>query len=113
VVKAGFYVAVYNNGGKQKVGFLEDTLMSEKEARGQVGRLCEANRASAAGAARTPTICAEASGTLIVILHGSRKASPSAWGGVKRDVRLPSKLVGETLTEGGTNFRPRGTFLLI
>jgi hypothetical protein len=32
VVKPGFYVAVYNKGGNQKVGVLEDTLMSEKEA---------------------------------------------------------------------------------
>jgi hypothetical protein len=72
--------------------------MSEKEAWEKVGRLWEANRASAAGAARTPPIGAEASGTLRGILHGSRKASPSAWGGVKRDVKLPSKLVGETLT---------------
>jgi hypothetical protein len=31
--KPCFYVAVYNKGGNQKVGFLEDTLMSEKEAR--------------------------------------------------------------------------------
>jgi hypothetical protein len=33
VGKPGFYVAVYNKGGKQKVGFLEDNLMCEKEAR--------------------------------------------------------------------------------
>jgi hypothetical protein len=31
--KPGFYVAVYSKGGKQKVSVLEDTLMSEKEAR--------------------------------------------------------------------------------
>jgi hypothetical protein len=31
--KSGFYVAVYNKGGNQKVGVLEYTLMSEKEAR--------------------------------------------------------------------------------
>jgi hypothetical protein len=29
--KPGFYVAVYNKGGKQKIGVLEGTLMSEKE----------------------------------------------------------------------------------
>jgi hypothetical protein len=29
----GFYVAVYNEGVKQNGGVLEDTLMSEKEAR--------------------------------------------------------------------------------
>jgi hypothetical protein len=33
VGKPGFYIAVYNKGGNQKVGVLEDTLMSEKEAR--------------------------------------------------------------------------------
>jgi hypothetical protein len=33
VGKPGFYVAVYNKGGNLKVGILEDTLMSEKEAR--------------------------------------------------------------------------------
>jgi hypothetical protein len=78
VVKPGFYIAVYKKGGTQKVGVLEDTLMSEKEAREQAGRLREANQASAAGAARTPPIGAKASGTLQVILHGSIKASPSA-----------------------------------
>jgi hypothetical protein len=35
VGKPDFYVVVYKKGGKQKVGFLEDTLMSEKEARGR------------------------------------------------------------------------------
>jgi hypothetical protein len=63
-----------------------------------VGCLREANRASAAGAARTPPISAKASGTLRGILHGSRKASPSAWGDVKSDVKLPSKSVAETLS---------------
>jgi hypothetical protein len=33
VRKPGFYVAVYTKRGNQKVGVLEDTLMSEKEAR--------------------------------------------------------------------------------
>jgi hypothetical protein len=33
VGKPGFYVEVYNKGGKHKVGVLEDTLMREKEAR--------------------------------------------------------------------------------
>jgi hypothetical protein len=37
--RRGFYVAVYNKGGKQKIGVLEDTLMSEKEARERAGRL--------------------------------------------------------------------------
>jgi hypothetical protein len=41
VGKPGFYVAVYNKGGKQKVGILEDTLLSEKEARERVKRLWE------------------------------------------------------------------------
>jgi hypothetical protein len=64
VEKTGFYVAVYNKGGNQKVGVLEDTLLSEKEARERAGRLREENRASAAGAARTPPTGAKASGTL-------------------------------------------------
>jgi hypothetical protein len=85
-------------GGEQKIGVLEDTLMSEKEAREQVGRLREANRVSAAGAARTPPIGAKASGTLRGILHGSRKASPNVWGDVTPGVKPPSKSVGETLT---------------
>jgi hypothetical protein len=97
VVKPGFYVAVYNKGGNQKVSVLEDTLMSEKEAR-ERGRLREADRASAAGAARTPPIGAKASGTLRGILHGSRKAIPSAWGDVKLDVKPPAKAVGDALT---------------
>jgi hypothetical protein len=98
VGKSGFYVAVYNKGGNQKVGILEDTLMSEKEARERAGRLREANRALEAGTARTPSIGAKASGTLRGILHGSRKASPSAWGDVKPDVKPPAKAVGDTLT---------------
>jgi hypothetical protein len=97
VGKPGFYVAVYSKGGNQKVGVLEDTLMSEKEARERAGRLREENRASAAGSAHTPTIGAKASGTLRGILHGSIKASPSAWGDVKPDVKLPSKSVSEAL----------------
>jgi hypothetical protein len=52
----------------------------------------------AAVTARTPTIGAKASGTLRGILHGSRKANPSAWGDVKPDVKLPAKSVGDTLT---------------
>jgi hypothetical protein len=52
VSKPGFYAAMYNQGGKQKAGVLEDTLMNEKEARERAGRLWEANRASAASAAR-------------------------------------------------------------
>jgi hypothetical protein len=97
VGKPGFYVAVYNKGGNQKVGVLEDTLMSENEARERAGHLREANRASADSAARTPPIGAKASGTLRGILHGSRKASPSAWCDVKLDVKPPYKSVGETL----------------
>jgi hypothetical protein len=97
MVKPGFYVAVYKKGGKQKVAVFKDTLMSEKEAQERAGRLREANQASEAGAARTPTIGAKASGTLRGILQGSRKASPSAWGDVKPDVEIPSKSVGETL----------------
>jgi hypothetical protein len=58
--KPGFYVAVYNKGGNQKVGFLEDTLMSEKEVRERAGRLREENRASTASAARTLPIGAKA-----------------------------------------------------
>jgi hypothetical protein len=74
VGKPGFYVAVYNKGGNQKVGVLEDTLMSEKEARERAGRLREANRVSTVGAARTPSISTKGSGTLRGILYGSRKA---------------------------------------
>jgi hypothetical protein len=71
VEKPGFYVVQQGGGGgKKKVGVLEDTLMSEKEARERAGRLLEANRASAAGAALTPPISAKAAGTLIGILHG-------------------------------------------
>jgi hypothetical protein len=76
-VRPGLYATVYNKGGKQKVDILEDTLMSEKDVRERSGSLREANRASAAGSARTPPIGAKASGTLRVILHGSIKASPS------------------------------------
>jgi hypothetical protein len=72
--------------------------MSEKEALGQVGRLWGANRASAAGVARTPPIGAKDSGTLGGILHGSIKASPSAWGDVKPDVKPPARAVSDTLT---------------
>jgi hypothetical protein len=64
VGKPGFYVVVYKKGGKQKVGILEDTLMSKKKAQERLGRLREANRASAASAARTPPIGAKASVTL-------------------------------------------------
>jgi hypothetical protein len=55
VSKTGFYAAVYNNGGNQKAGVLEDTSISEKEARERAGRLWEANRASAADSARIPS----------------------------------------------------------
>jgi hypothetical protein len=44
VEKPGFYVAVYNKGGNQKVGVLEDTIMSEKEARERAG--CRRNQCS-------------------------------------------------------------------
>jgi hypothetical protein len=70
VEKPGFYVAVYNKGGEQKVGVLEDTLMSEKAARERSGCLREANRASEAGSDHTPPIGAKTSGTLRGILHG-------------------------------------------
>jgi hypothetical protein len=100
------YAAVYNTGGKQKVGVLEDTIMSENEARELAGRLLEANRASAAGVHRTPPIGAKAPGTLRGILQGSRKAIPSAWGGVKPDVKPPAKAVGDTLT-GASGGRDR------
>jgi hypothetical protein len=100
----GFYVAVYNKGGNQKVGVLEYTLMSEKKARERVGRLREANRASAAGTTRSPTIRAKASRTLRGILHGSRKAIPSASGDLKPDVKPPAKVVIDTLT-GSTGGR--------
>jgi hypothetical protein len=69
-----------------------------RRRRGTSGTPAEANRALAAGATRTPPIGAKASGTLIGILHGSRKASPIAWVDVNPDVKLPSKSVGETLT---------------
>jgi hypothetical protein len=97
VGKPGLYVAVYNKGGNQKVDVLEDTLMSEKEARKRAGCLREANQASAAGGARTPPIGAKDSDTLRGILHGSRKASPSAWGDAKPDAKLPTKSDGDTL----------------
>jgi hypothetical protein len=106
VGKPGFYVAVYNNGDNQKVSVLEDTLISDNEARERVGFLWEANRALAASAARTPPIIAKASGTLRGILHGSKMASPSDLGDVKPDVKLPSKAVGDTLT-GATGGRER------
>jgi hypothetical protein len=93
VHKPGFYVAVCNNGGNQKVGVLKYTLMSEKEARERAGRLREANRASAASASRTLPIGAKAQGTLRGILHGSKKASLNAWGDVKRDIKPPAKVV--------------------
>jgi hypothetical protein len=98
VGKPGLYVAVYEKGGKQKVEVLEDTLMRETEALERAGRLRESNRASAAGAVRTPPIGAKASGTLRRILYGSRKAIPRSWGDVKPDAKLPSKSVGDTLT---------------
>jgi hypothetical protein len=114
----GLYVAVYNKGVNQKVGVLEDTLISEKEMRERAGRLREANRASAAGAPRTPPIGAKASGTLRGILQGLRKASPSTWGDVKPDVKPPAKAVGDTLTRasGGKDVVPTvggGGFLAI
>jgi hypothetical protein len=94
---------VVKKGGKQKGGVLEDSLMSENEARERAGRLREANRASAAGSARTPPIGAKAAGTLRGILNGSIKASPSAWGDMKPDLKLPAKSVTDTLavTPGG------------
>jgi hypothetical protein len=98
VGKSGFYVVVYNKGGQQKVGVLEETLMSAKEAREGVRRLREANRVSAAGAAHAPPTGAKASGTTRGILHGLRKASPSTWGDVQPDVKPPAKAVGDTLT---------------
>jgi hypothetical protein len=64
VGKPGFYVVMYKKGGTQKVSVLEDTVMSEKEAQEQAGRLREENRASAASAARTPPIGAKTQGTL-------------------------------------------------
>jgi hypothetical protein len=75
--------------------------MSEKEARELSGRLREAHWVLS-----TPPIGAKASGTLRGVLHGSRKASPSAWDDVKPDVRLPSKSAGETLAvaSGGREF---------
>jgi hypothetical protein len=85
---------VYNKGGKQNLGVLEDALISEKEAGERAGRLRESNRASAVAAARTPPIGAKSSGTLRGILHSSRKAIPSSWGDVKPGAKLPAKSVG-------------------
>jgi hypothetical protein len=65
--------------GGYKVGVLEDTLMSEKEAREQAEGQPEANWASAVSAARTPPIGAKAQGILRGILHGSKNAIPNAW----------------------------------
>jgi hypothetical protein len=77
--------------------------MSEKEARARAGRLREANWASAAGSTHTPPIGAKYSGTLSGILHGSRKAIPSAWCDVKPYLKLAAKSVSDTLagTSGG------------
>jgi hypothetical protein len=104
--KPGFYVAVYIKGGNQKIGVLEDTMMSEKEARERAGRLREENWVSADSAARTPPVSAKAQETLRVILHGSKKASPNAWGDVKPDMKPPAKAVSDTL-HGATGGRDR------
>jgi hypothetical protein len=91
VGKPGFYVAVYNNGGKQKVGVLKDTLMSEKEARDAY----EKQNGRRQLVLPVP---------LRVIIYGSKKASPNAWGNVKPDMKLPAKAVSDTLpgeTGGG------------
>jgi hypothetical protein len=84
-------------GGGHKVGILEDTLMSKKEARERVGRQQEANRASPASAARIPPIGAKAQRALRGILHGSKKASPNACGDAQPDAKPVAKAVGETL----------------
>jgi hypothetical protein len=55
-MKPGFYVPLYNKGGDHKVDILEDTIMSEKEARERAGRHREVNWDSVARAARTPPI---------------------------------------------------------
>jgi hypothetical protein len=81
--------------------------MSQKEERERAGRLREAHQALAAGAARTPPIGAKTSGTLRGILHGSRKASPSAWVDVKPDVKLPATVIGDMFT-GATGEREGG-----
>jgi hypothetical protein len=99
----GFYVKVYNKGGNQKAGVLEDTLMSEKEAQERAGGLREANRAAAASAAPTPPIGAKALGTLRGILHGSKRASPNL-AGSQYALEPP---------EGGTQIGPSRTFLVI
>jgi hypothetical protein len=67
--KPGFYSSVHNKGGKHKVGLLEDTLMSEKEARERAGCLRAANRALVASSARTRPIGANAQGTMRGILN--------------------------------------------
>jgi hypothetical protein len=84
-------------GGGHKVGFPEDTLMSENEARARAGRLQKPNRATAPSAARTPPIGAKVQGTLRGILHGSKKESPNVSGDVKPDMKPPAKAVGDTL----------------
>jgi hypothetical protein len=71
-----------------------------------VGCLREVNQVSAATAACSPPIGAKAQGTLRGILHGSKKASPNAWGDVKPDMKLPAKVVSDTLT-GATGGRGR------
>jgi hypothetical protein len=62
------------------------------------GHLREANWVFTASAVRTPTIGANASGTLRGILHGSKRASPNTWGDVKLDMKLPPKAVRDTLS---------------
>jgi hypothetical protein len=96
--KPGFCVAVYTNGGRYKAGILEDTLMSEKEARERAGCQRESNRVLAASAACTPHIGDKAQGVLRGILHGSKKANPNAWGDVNPDVNPGAKAISETLT---------------
>jgi hypothetical protein len=82
--------------GEHKLVVLEDTLMSDNEARERAGRHREANHASAASTVRTPPIDAKAHGGLRGILHVPKKASPDAWGDAKPDVKPQPKAVGET-----------------
>jgi hypothetical protein len=50
-----------------------------------------------ASAVRAPHIGAKAQQVLRGILHGSKKASPNAWGDMKPDVKPRANAVSETL----------------
>jgi hypothetical protein len=74
--KPGLYVVVYINGW-HRVDVLEDTLMSDKEARERMGRQRESNRASAASTARNPPLGGKAYGVYVEsYIARKRRARP-------------------------------------